>query len=109
MIGALLLIAWVANWLTKRVLLRGLRRALHASRAVRESDAQFKVVPRLANVVPALVLWLGVGVVPHLTEEVVLVVAQCLQRFHHPDAGAGHRQVAGGEYADQLERHGAGG
>ena len=81
MIGALLLIAWVANWLTKRVLLRGLRRALHASRAVRESDAQFKVVPRLANVVPALVLWLGVGVVPHLPEEVVLVVRNVCSAF----------------------------
>ena len=61
MIGALLLLAWVANWLTKRVLLRGLRHAIQASHMVRESDAQLKVIPRLANVVPALVLWLGVG------------------------------------------------
>ena len=81
MIGALLLIAWVANWLTKRVLLRGLRRALHASQVVRESDAQLKVIPRLANVVPALVLWLGVGVVPHLPEEVVLVVRNVCSAF----------------------------
>ena len=81
MIGALLLLAWVANWLTKRVLLRGLRHAIQASHMVRESDAQLKVIPRLANVVPALVLWLGVGVVPHLPEEVVLVVRNVCSAF----------------------------
>ena len=81
MVGALLLLAWVANWLTKRVLLRGLRHAIQASHMVRESDAQLKVIPRLANVVPALVLWLGVGVVPHLPEEMVLVVRNVCSAF----------------------------
>ena len=81
MVGALLLLAWVANWLTKRVLLRGLRGALQATHLVRESDAQLKVIPRLANVVPALVLWLGVGVVPHLPEAMVLVVRNVCSAF----------------------------
>ena len=81
MVGALLLLAWVANWLTKRVLLRGLRHALHASHMVRESDAQLKVIPLLSNFLSLFFLCLGVGVVPHLPEEVVLVVRNVCSAF----------------------------
>ena len=61
-IGALLFAAWVANWVTKRILLRGLRSVLLATHAGGDRPVELRVIPRLANVVPALVLWLGVGI-----------------------------------------------
>ncbi len=78
---ALLLLAWLANWVTKRVLLRGLRNALHASALLETPNSQLRVIPRLANVIPALVLWLGVDAVPHLPNAVVLVVRNVCSAF----------------------------
>ena len=54
---ALVLLAWLANWITQRVLLRGLRRLL-ATLPLGQGDQQvrLRVIPRLANVVPAVVL-----------------------------------------------------
>ena len=80
-IGALLFAAWVANWVTKRILLRGLRSVLLATHAGGDRPVELRVIPRLANVVPALVLWLGVGMVPHLPEEVVTVVHNVCNAF----------------------------
>lgn len=83
-IAALLLAAWLANLLTKRVLLRGLRRALQATPlggATHDNQVQLRVIPRLANVVPALVIAAGVAVVPDLPEQVVTVVRALCQAF----------------------------
>lgn len=83
-IVALLLAAWVANWLTKRVLLRGLRRALRTiplGGHGHDHDVRLQVIPRLANVIPAVVLWLGVGAVPDLPGEVVLVIRNVCGAF----------------------------
>ena len=83
-IAALLLVAWLANLLTKRVLLRGLRRALRATplgAASQDDEVQMRVIPRLANVVPALVLAAGVSVVPGLPAQVVTVVHAVCQAF----------------------------
>lgn len=73
--GALVSLAWLANWLTKRVLLRGLRRLL-ATLPVGQGDHQvrLRVIPRLANVVPAVVLAAGVAFVPDLPALLVTVV-----------------------------------
>lgn len=69
-IGALLLLAWLANWVTKRILLRALLKVLHTfSWWVRGDDGKplkFSVIPRLANVVPALVIQAGLAWVPDL-------------------------------------------
>ena len=83
-IAALLLVAWLANWLTRRVLLRGLKRALRATPLggeAHDTDVQLRVIPRLANVVPALVIAAGVAVVPDLPEQVVTVVRALCQAF----------------------------
>ncbi len=73
--GALVSLAWLANWLTKRVLLRGLRRLL-ATLPVGQGDQQvrLRVIPRLANVVPAVVLAAGIAFVPDLPPLLVAVV-----------------------------------
>lgn len=84
MLGALLLAAWLANWITRRVLLRGLRRALQMTPlGGREHDhaVQLRVIPRLANVVPALVVSAGIGIVPDLPPQLVTVVRALCQAF----------------------------
>ena len=81
---ALLLAAWLANWLTKRVLLRGIQRALRATTARGEahgSEVQMRVIPRLANVVPALEIAAGIAMVPDLPPQVVAVVRALCQAF----------------------------
>ncbi|HEY1036205.1 MAG TPA: mechanosensitive ion channel domain-containing protein, partial [Pseudoxanthomonas sp.] len=73
--SALVLVAWLANWITKRVLLRGLRRLL-TTLPLGQGDHQvrLRVIPRLANVVPAVVLAAGVALVPDLPAMLVAVV-----------------------------------
>src|SRR5690606_38381870 len=81
---ALLAAAWLANWLTKRVLLRGIQRALRATTARGEahgSHVQMRVIPRLANVVPALVIAAGISMLPDLPAQVVSVVRALCQAF----------------------------
>lgn len=79
---ALLTAAWLANWVTKRVLLRGLRKALNASPlAGGDHQVKLRVIPRLANVVPAIVLAAGVAVVPGLPELLVAVVRNVCVAF----------------------------
>lgn len=83
-LAGLLLLAWLANLLTKRVLLGGIRRALRATPAggaAHDRDVQLRVIPRLANVVPALVIAAGVAVVPGLPEQLVTVVRALCQAF----------------------------
>lgn len=84
LIGASLLVlaAWIANWLVKRILLRGLYRALRATalgqdRVLNDS----KVIARLANIVPALILSLGVGLIAGLPAEAVTVVRNVCGAF----------------------------
>ncbi len=78
----LVLAAWIANWLVKRILLRGVYRALRATalgqdRVLNDS----KVIARLANIVPALILSLGVGLIVGLPAEAVTVVRNVCGAF----------------------------
>ena len=72
---ALLLGAWIANWLTRQVLLRVVGRLAQAS-PTQWDDALMsrRVLARLANVVPALIILAGIGAVPGLPELLVTVV-----------------------------------
>src|SRR5690606_4430958 len=84
MLGILLLLAWLANFITKKVLLRALRKALGMLPALRADDApavHMRAVPRLANVVPALVIAGGIVLVPGLPPEVALVERNLAQVF----------------------------
>ncbi len=67
-LAALVLAAVLANWLTKRILLRGLRRLLArlpGADAGRGSHVM-RVVSRLSNVVPSQVIASGIRIVPDL-------------------------------------------
>ena len=79
---ALLLAAWLSNWIMKRILLRGIERALRAT-AFGSDNAilDAKIISRLSNIVPALVISIGVGFVPGLPESVVLVVRNVCSAF----------------------------
>ncbi|WP_425501826.1 mechanosensitive ion channel family protein [Pseudoxanthomonas broegbernensis] len=68
LLAALLLAAWLANFVTRRILLRALRRLLDlmARQPGHSGAVRMRVVPRLANVVPALVVSAGIGWIPGL-------------------------------------------
>ncbi len=81
----LLLVAWLANFVTRRVLLRGLRHVLARVAALTghtgESLSRMRVISRLANVVPALVIGAGIGLVPDLPPQLVAFISGLCRVF----------------------------
>ncbi|HYG12608.1 MAG TPA: mechanosensitive ion channel family protein [Methylophilaceae bacterium] len=75
LLGLLLLLslAWLSNWVVKHILVRGVYRMLRAT-PVDKALARNPAIRRLANTVPALVLSLGIGLVPGLAPALVTVV-----------------------------------
>lgn len=79
---ALGLLAWLANWGTRHVLLRGLRRFLKPALSDRVPElSPLRVTSRLANIVPALVLSAGIGLIPDVPAAVVTVVKNVSSAF----------------------------
>ena len=70
--AALIFAAWLSNWIVKRILVRGLYRLLRHAGDPQLQD--FGVIKRLSNIVPALVLSIGVNAVPGLPAAAVTVV-----------------------------------
>ena len=70
--AALIFAAWLANWVVKRILVSGLYKILRSTRETQLQD--FGIIRRLSNIVPALVLSIGVNAVPGLPEAAVTVV-----------------------------------
>ncbi|MGA4636104.1 mechanosensitive ion channel family protein [Pseudomonas solani] len=78
----LVLGAWVANWMVKRILVRGLYRALSATAVGRNTHlGENGMIKRLANIVPALILSSGVVLIPGLPETLVTVVRNVCGAF----------------------------
>ncbi|GLZ85805.1 mechanosensitive ion channel protein MscS [Metapseudomonas resinovorans] len=73
--SALILLAWVSNWIVRRILLRGLFRITGAH------IQDHGLIKRLANVVPALVLAFGVKIVPNLPTALVEVITNVCTAF----------------------------
>jgi miniconductance mechanosensitive channel len=81
-LGILLLLAWIANWLAKHVLVRGLRRFSQILPLNRDGGlSRFKVIDRFANIVPALVIKVGIAQVPHLSAGVIKIVGMLTQAW----------------------------
>ena len=56
-LAALITLAWVADWLTKHILLRSVNRVLKSTSLADDPEVRaLRVISRLAHVVPALVL-----------------------------------------------------
>lgn len=77
----LIVAAWVANWITKQVLVRALVKLLAAPFRQHQDLSRHGVIPRLAHIVPALILGAGVGFIPGLPEELVAVVRNVCNAF----------------------------
>ncbi|MFC3130886.1 mechanosensitive ion channel family protein [Coralloluteibacterium stylophorae] len=78
----LALVAWLANFVTRNVIvraLRGLARRLPIDRD--GAITRHRVIGRLANAVPALVVQGGIVLVPHLAPAVVVLVQRLAQAF----------------------------
>ena len=81
-LSLLLLAAWLANWVVKRILLRGLYRALKATPIGQDGSLHdSRVIARLANIVPALIISAGITLVPNLPKAVVAVTGNVCSAF----------------------------
>ncbi|WP_025871678.1 mechanosensitive ion channel family protein [Methylobacillus glycogenes] len=69
----LLLAAWIVNWLVRHILLRGLHRMLRSA-VIGDAVRQRRGVSRLAAIVPALMIAVGIGWIPGLPPALVTVV-----------------------------------
>jgi miniconductance mechanosensitive channel len=87
----LLATAWLFNFVTKRVLVRGVFSLLegplqtdeNGKRQPRDKNVyyRFGFIRRLANVIPALVITFGIRLIPEMPEEVVAVVINVANAF----------------------------
>lgn len=79
----LIIVSWLSNVITKGVLVRGLLHLLkaEASAAKPGEFRRFGFISRLANVVPALVISIGISFVPDLPETVVTIVKNVTNAF----------------------------
>ncbi|MBC7169056.1 mechanosensitive ion channel domain-containing protein [Phenylobacterium sp.] len=80
-IGLLALLATAANWLTKHVLLRLVRRALSLKLHPEANNLFNSMIARLANVVPAIIIYQGVLAVPNLPDEAQTVIRNVAAAF----------------------------
>jgi miniconductance mechanosensitive channel len=78
----LILLAWISNWVVKKILVRGLHRALKSTAIGRDDVlSNSGVIRRLANVVPALILASGIKLVPGLSDALVAIVENVCGAF----------------------------
>lgn len=81
-LALLLLGAWLANFIVKKVLMRGAMTALSYTPVGKDRQLfERNIIARLANVVPALVISYGISSVPGLQEEVAIVVTNVCNAF----------------------------
>ncbi len=78
MITALLVAAGLANWVTKRILVRGLRRLLQRLPGAESGRGShlMRVIARLSNVVPSQVIASGIVLIPDLPPGLVHVITR---------------------------------
>ncbi|MFI8035413.1 mechanosensitive ion channel family protein [Acinetobacter sp. ABJ_C3_5] len=78
----LILFAALANFIAKRIIVRGIRHLITKFKSPNQSIfAQHSVSRRFANIVPAIVIMNGISTVPHLPEKVVSLVQMGAQAF----------------------------
>ncbi len=78
----LILAAWITNSAVKKLVLGLIRRGLSMTRYGNDEVlAQQRLIPRLANVMPALVIMAGINLIPGLPDALVLVVRNVCAAF----------------------------
>ncbi len=79
--GLLIAAAFIGYWIAKEVLLRALTMALARGTHETERAAFLRVVRRLANLIPATIIQLGAGAVPHLPPMLVALIQNVTTGF----------------------------
>lgn len=78
----LLVLAWLSNWIAKRVIVRSIQKVLQTGDWVLGLQIyQSKLVPRFSNVLPALVLGFGVAQIESLPVALVNLVQNVANSF----------------------------
>lgn len=77
----LLFLAIIGNWMAKRVIRKVFERVLRGTRIEAAGATLEKVVLRLSNLVPALIVNAGIAAVPHLSETVISLVEKLAAAF----------------------------
>lgn len=81
-LALLILIAWASNYIVKRILLRGVFHILRASHFKQHMVSQnTRVISRLANIVPALILSSGILLIPGLPQAIATIVRNVCSAF----------------------------
>lgn len=81
-LGILILLAALANFVAKQVVVRGLRKLISKMKFANSSIfAEHSVIRRIANIVPAIVIMNGITTVPHLSLKLVTFVQMGAQAF----------------------------
>lgn len=74
-LALLLVVVWLSSYLTIQILMKAVRRGLAITSLGKDPETGLdKIITRLAHIVPALVLWAGIGLIPDLPEALVVVV-----------------------------------
>lgn len=76
---ALIILAALANWLVKHILVRGFYSMLLRFGGSQQND--FGVVKRLSNIVPALIISSSIGLIPGLPDAAITVVKNVASGF----------------------------
>ncbi|CDO35717.1 mechanosensitive ion channel family protein [Novosphingobium sp. KN65.2] len=80
-LAGLLLVAWFANWLAKKLVVRPVTIMIARTPLRNEANDVRKLVTHLANVVPAVILHQGIAVIAGLPEQAVVLVQVLSQAF----------------------------
>ncbi|MCE3233349.1 MAG: mechanosensitive ion channel family protein [Rickettsiaceae bacterium] len=81
-ITCLVLAAWLTNSVFKRLILRGIQRALSSTSYGRDEELKrHGVIQRLANVMPTMVIMGGITLIPGLPEAAVIIVKNVSTAF----------------------------
>lgn len=81
-LSILILLAFLANFIAKQVVVRGIRQLISKMKFVNQDIfAQHSVIRRISNIVPAIVIMNGIVTVPHLSEKVTVLIQMAAQAF----------------------------
>ncbi|MDG1678911.1 MAG: mechanosensitive ion channel [Tateyamaria sp.] len=79
---ALIMAAIVANYIVQKLLLRGLERFIKGTQFANDKEIRrHNVIPRLANIIPALVISYGISYSPNMPEIVSMVLLDVVNAF----------------------------
>jgi len=79
---ALIMAAIVANYIVQKLLLRGLERLIKGTQFANDKEIRrHNVIPRLANIIPALVISYGISYSPNMPEIVSMLLLDVVNAF----------------------------